>query len=531
MACEQHFETTTTRDQEGRFIVKLPFKQEVPKLGDSSELAKRRFLSLERRLQANPNTQQKYKAFVQEFIDLEHLEKVPGTAMEKLLHQVFYLPHHCVFKDDSSTTKLRVVFDGSAKSQSGISLNESLMVGATVQPDLFSTLLRFRFHRVAISGDVAKMYRQVGLNEADKDFHRILWRDDTSKPIQHYRMTRVTYGITSSAHHSTRCFKKIGELSGDTLFSTSIQNDFYVDDYLSGAPSIQEARSLLRGISAELQKFGFELRKWTSNEPEIILELPKHLRENTDDDKVLDKNYHIKTLGVKWRPNLDEFHFQINLDPIQTFTKRIFLSDPSKLFHPLGWLAPVVIKYKILMQQTWTTGSKGDETLPDEILSSWMQLRSELPLLNSIQLPRCILLPSDCTNFELHLFTDASETAYAAVVYSRMVDLQNNVSIKILASKSRVAPVKTVSLPRLELCAALLGSKLIKTITDLLSLTAFRNYTVFAWSDSTIVLQWLSQPPNKWTTFVANRFKTLFRLNSGITFQLHPILLTFQLEE
>ena len=509
VACEQHFETTTTRDQEGRFIVKLPFKQEVPKLGDSFEQAKRRFLSLERRLQANPNTQQKYKAFVQEFIDLEHLEKVPGTAMEKLPHQVFYLPHHCVFKDDSSTTKLRVVFDGSAKSQSGISLNESLMVGATVQPDFFSTLLRFRFHRVAISGDVAKMYRQVGLNEADKDFHRILWRDDTSKPIQHYRMTRVTYGITSSAHHSTRCLKKIGELSGDTLFSTSIQNDFYVDDYLSGAPSIQEARSLLRGISAELQKFGFELRKWTSNEPEIILELPKHLRENTDDDKVLDKNYHIKTLGVKWRPNLDEFHFQINLDPIQTFTKRIFLSDLSKLFDPLGWLAPVVIKYKILMQQTWTTGSKWDETLPDEILSSWMQLRSELPLLNSIQLPRCILLPSDCTNFELHLFTDASETAYAAVVYSRTVDLQNNVSIKILALKSRVAPVKTVSLPRLELCAALLGSKLIKTITDLLSLTAFRNYTVFAWSDSTIVLQWLSQPPNKWTTFVANRISQI----------------------
>ena len=205
------------------------------------------------------------------------------------------------------------MFDGSAKSQSGTSLNESLMVGSTTQPDLFSTLMRFRFHRVAISGDVAKMYRQVGLDTNDRDFHRILWRDNPTEPLQHLRMTRVTYGIASSAFHATRCLKQVAELCGETLFVSSIQNDLFVDDFLSGASSTAEAKVLLLGVSEELRKHGFELRKWTSSDPEITLDLPTHLRETAEKDKILDNDYQIKTLGVKWKPNLDAFTFEILL--------------------------------------------------------------------------------------------------------------------------------------------------------------------------------------------------------------------------
>ena len=226
---------------------------------------------------SNPNTQQRYKDFIQEFIDLKHLEVVPSEDLQKSSHQAYYLPHHCVFKDDSTTTKLRVVFDASAKSQSGVSLNDILHTGATVQSDLFSILLRYRFHRFVISGDIAKMYRQIALDDSVRDFHRILWRNDKNEPLLHYRMTRVTYGVKPSAFLATRCVKEIGQKSGGALFASSIEKDFYVDDYLSGASTKQEAKDLMLGVIAELKKYGMELRKWTSNAPELILELPEKI--------------------------------------------------------------------------------------------------------------------------------------------------------------------------------------------------------------------------------------------------------------
>ena len=235
------------------------------------------------------------------------------------------------------------------------------------------------------------------------------------------------------------------------------------------------------------------------------MELPENLRENSNQDKLFDESYQIKALGVKWRPNTDQFCFQVTLEPITTFTKRSLLSDISKLFDPLGWLAPVIIIYKVLMQETWTAGTKWDQELPSHVIDRWFQLRNQLPLLNDLQLPRCILPPQECVNFQLHLFTDASEQAYAAAIYSRMVDCTGTVSVNLLASKTRVTPVKTVSLPRLELCAAHLGIQLLKTVIKVINLVQYKNYDIFAWSDSTIVLQWISQLPRKWTTFVANR--------------------------
>ena len=122
------------------------------------------------------------------------------------------------------------------------------------------------------------------------------------------------------------------------------------------------------GVIKELKKYGFELRKWTSSSPEIVLELPQELRETTNEDKIFDEDYQIKTLGVKWRPNVDEFCFRVHLFPITAHTKRSLLSDTSRLFDPLGWLAPVIINYKILVQETWTAGIKWDEELPRELL-------------------------------------------------------------------------------------------------------------------------------------------------------------------
>ncbi len=187
-ACEAHFQQTTTQDEDGRFVVQLPFKDAAPPMRESFLRAKQRLTKLGQRLIRNSSLQAQYSAFIKEFLDLKHLEEVPLDELQKPNEQVYYLLHHCVHKEDSTTTKLRVVFDGSAKSENGFSLNDSLMVGPIVQSDLFSILVRFRFHVVALSADIAKMYRQFALDKSSKDFHRILWRDNPAEPLRHLRM-------------------------------------------------------------------------------------------------------------------------------------------------------------------------------------------------------------------------------------------------------------------------------------------------------------------------------------------------------
>ena len=162
----------------------------------------KRFLRLEQTLHRDESLLKKYSAFIQEFLDLGHLEKVESLELDVFPN--YYLPHHCVLKEDSSTTKLRVVFDASSKTTTGVSLNECLLVGPKVQEDLFDILLRFRFFKVGMSADIAKMYRQVELSKKDKDYHRIFWRFDRQQPIDTYRMTRVTYGVANSSFHAIR---------------------------------------------------------------------------------------------------------------------------------------------------------------------------------------------------------------------------------------------------------------------------------------------------------------------------------------
>ena len=229
--------------QNNRFVVGIPFKSDATPLDDTFVQAKRRFLYLEKRLEANLALRKIYSDFIHEFQELNHLEAVPNEELVKKDSEVNFLPHHCVHKEDSTTTKLRVVFDGSAKSSTGVSLNGSLMVGPTVQEDLFSILIRFCFQQVGLSADIAKIYGQIALESVAKDFHRILWRDSITDSIQQFRMARVTYGIASSAVHSTWSVVEVGNRCSDDLLAKTIKHDFYVDGYLSGANFVAEAHT------------------------------------------------------------------------------------------------------------------------------------------------------------------------------------------------------------------------------------------------------------------------------------------------
>ena len=164
-----------------------------------------------------------------------------------------------------------------------------------------------------------------------------------------------------------------------------------MDDFLGGAGSIEDARNLVKELCLELSKFGFELRKWTSSHPELNMELPTELRQTSDQLQLFSEEYKIKTLGICWKPISDTFIFSIDLDDISQITKRTLLSDSSKVFDPIGWIAPVIIAFKSLIQQTWVEGISWDEKLPDSIANQWMQLREGLSSLNGLAIPRCVV--------------------------------------------------------------------------------------------------------------------------------------------
>ena len=405
--------------------------------------------------------------------------------------------HHAVFKESSTATKVRVVFDGSNQ-RDKISLNNSLLVGPKIQDYLFDILLRFRTHKVALSADVAKMYRQIALAKPHQDFHRILWRGNTSSPIQHYRMTRVTYGIASSSFHSIRALQQSTDTNYDELASPVIKRDFYVDDLVTGAATDSDAIELLQRVSSCPEKSCFELRKWALNSSAVLDSIPPDLRETDEQDF---SSSSLKELGVQWFPSEDVFAFKPFEFASKLFTKRTLLSDTSRIFDPLGFLAPLVIKLKCLFQHCWSLKLDWDDELPDSLRDAWQTYRSSFRSLLSLKIPRHVFPEVEGTT-ELHIICDASESAYACVAY--LVSKSDSFTSKMLCAKTRVAPTKTLSLPRLELCAALLGSNLCSSITLALQSVAKIDAT-FAWSESTVALCWIKNTPKRWSNFVANR--------------------------
>ena len=261
--CVEHYDTTTYVADDGRITVRLPFKSEA-RPSNNFHTAKQRLFALERKLEDHGDVKQQYRDFIKNFLDMGHLEQAPQTSS-----LCYYLPHHCVFKD-STTTKLRVVFDASSKSPNGNSLNDCLLLGPRLQDDVFDILIRFRLHQFALSADVAKMYRQVALDESDRDFQRILWRDYVTDQIRESRMTRVTYGVASSSYHSTRALQESGKNHGPNPNKVNvILNDFWVDDLLSGADTLEEACVLQDNLIETPNKNCLPLRKWSSNEPQL----------------------------------------------------------------------------------------------------------------------------------------------------------------------------------------------------------------------------------------------------------------------
>ncbi|XP_058448801.1 uncharacterized protein LOC131428773 [Malaya genurostris] len=309
-ACEKIFQETTVRDETGRFIVTLPKRQTILKqLGESRTTAVKRFMGLERRLMANSELKALYSDFILEYQVLGHMKPIVEDSTET----AYYLPHHAVLKPDSTTTKLRVVFDASCRTSTGFSLNDALMVGPVVQDDLLNIIIRFRLHRYALVADIAKMYRMVQVQPADQPLQRILWRESPDQPIKTYQLTTVTYGTASAPYLATKCLQQLAEDGKLTYVVAArvLKKDFYVDDMLSGVDKLEDGQRFVSEMIELMQSAGFSLRKWNSNCKDILLHVPVHLRDDRTILQMDTSTSTVKTLGLLWEPSTDRFQFSI----------------------------------------------------------------------------------------------------------------------------------------------------------------------------------------------------------------------------
>ena len=507
------YATVVYLSSQSRYQVTLPRKTDMKPLGNNRAQTACRYFSNENSI-LRRHIWEPFQKVIQTYLDMNHAEPVPPA--EPPTADIYYLPMHAVLKSSSTTTKLRVVFDGSAITSSGTSLNQSLLVGPTIQPTLSNILLKFRCYPVALNADISKMYREVLLHPADRNLHRFLWRASPTDPLQDFRMCRVTFGVSASPYLAVRTLQQTAkDHRGDYPKVTHhIMNRFYVDDFLGGADSTQEALTLHLHLREVLQKGGFNLVKWRSSSKEVLQGIPAALHETTPikDSTSLQAPSISKALGLVWDLDKDVMSPCITVSATFSTTKRGIYGDVAKTYDVLGWIAPTVLLMKILFQDLWKTGQEWDDEVPPALAEQHTLWRNELPILKQKTLPRCYRLPHLTPIItELHAFCDASMKAYGAVVYCRTTYRDHPPVTVLVTAKTKVAKISPPTIPRLEFCGAVLLVKLLTATAKSLQISEDHWH---AWTDSSIVLAWLDGQPRQFKQYVYNRVSFILQTTS-----------------
>ena len=510
---------SSIRFEKGRYQVQWPWKYEKMDIPDNFEIAVGRLRSLARRLQRDRNLLQKYDEVISSQAEQGIVEKVTTDTRTSEPHH--YLPHHPVITPAKNTTKLRIVYDASAKIRKGEkSLNECLHRGPVLLPDLCGILLRFRIQPIVILADIEKAFLQVGIQEEDRDVTRFLWFKNLNRlevveeNLDTYRFCRVPFGIVCSPfllggtvkYH----LKKIG-----TPVALQISENIYVDNVLLGAGNVEEAYGIYLESKSIFGKASMNLREWISNSPEFLKMLP---------ESEIVKGSVIKTFGMPW--NCKEDNLQVggaNFSVLgNTPTKREVLKAVARVFDPLGLVTPVTFFGKVFLQELWMESVSWDEPLSERLRKRWYEILTELKLLSTVKIERCVASVNTVEQYKLLVFCDASMKSYAAVVYLR-VEKQSSVRVNLIFSKMRLVSKSTnklkkdLTLPRLELLAVNIGIRAANFVVRELRLPSLRR---IVWTDSTCVLHWLKT--NKpLPTFVENRVKEVLK-ESDVTFRYIP---------
>ncbi|UYV76707.1 hypothetical protein LAZ67_14001843, partial [Cordylochernes scorpioides] len=493
----QHFLNTVHQLEDGRFCVGLPWLGNQEGIPSNRHIAERRLFNTTRKLRAK-GIFSEYDRVFQEWLAEGVIEKVSPEDLNRNCH---YLPHHPVVKANSNTTKIRPVFDASCKDKGNLSLNDCLASGPNVIEQIPAILLKFREKAIGVIADIRKAFLQIEVKEEDRDYLRFLWWKNNHQ-IQVFRHKRVVFGVTCSPyllgavilHHLKGVSSEFGALP------QKLMECLYIDNCVTSVDTEAELVDLVEKSTEIFAKAKMDLRMWQFGPIHRVKEVYSRLPPSVDIERIEEAS----VLGMKWNLLEDT----LNVTPkfgviINSLSKRDLLSHTQQIFDPIGFLAPVLLPAKLLIQQAWTVKTDWDEPLPSTIQENFMKWYSELDTLADIKIPRRVG-HGVRAHWSIHIFCDASQSAYAAAAFLRCPE-NKGVSIQLLMAKSRLGPLKKTTIPRMELLACMLGVRLSRYITESLNLAA---EPVYYWTDSTTALSWI-KTNRQWGTFVNNRVKEI----------------------
>ncbi|XP_046358371.2 uncharacterized protein LOC124136493 [Haliotis rufescens] len=504
-------ESITLND--GHYTIPLPFKSDSVCLPDNHYQAYQRLMNLKQKMKRNDGFLSDYKDFINNILEKNYAEKVSDDELKRDDGKVWFIPHHGVYHPHKPD-KIRVVFDCAATHQ-GTALNNLLLQGPDLTNSLIGVLMRFRQEPVALMADIESMVR---VPRDDRDFLRFYWWPDgdlQSEPAV-YRMCVHLFGAVSSPSFSTAALRQTAEDNREMfnpLITNVILRSFYVDDLLKSVENEDIAKSIVTDVSELCARGGgggggFRVTKWMSNRHTVVESIQPNERAKSlkSIDLKSDQLPVERALSVTWSVEKDCFQYTKVKD--KQPTRRGILSMVSSVYEPLGYVSPYVLVAKILLQKLCRDNVEWDKEISGDDMKIWREWLNGLSQLNNIKLPRCFKTEEfgSVVTCQLHMFSDASDHGYGVVAYLRLINSRNEIHVSFVMGKSRVAPLKRVTIPRMELTTATIAMKLGKMIIDELEYIVTET---FYWTDSWSVLRYIASDTNRFHTFVANRVQII----------------------
>ena len=491
----------TVRYNGQRYEVGLLWKHDNVTLPNNFTSALGQLKSLENRFNRDPELKKRYQATIDVDLENGYVRKLSNNELSSTRNEMqWYIPHHPVL-NPHKPEKVRRVCNAAAKYQ-GVSLNDMLLTGPDLLQSLIGIIFRFREHEIALSADIEAMFMQVEALPADAKCLRFLWKGENQN-VEVYEYTRHIFGAKSSptcANYALHQTARDNE-SEDSAIRKLIFRNFYMDDFLKSVKTAEEAQFIYDNLKCTMLKGGFKLTKWVSNDEKVNDHFPEEDRSTKAVKTFEAEPMSSSILGLNWNVDKDILEVCRGADkPVPNkITQRVVLSAVSAVFDPLGICSPFTIRMRLLLKKIWAAkGQAWDEPLSDEFRKPFLEWCQELQLIRTMNVQRLYLKPEP-KQLNLHLFTDASEDAMCIVAYLQDAD---SLQLSYIVGKCRVAPIRHMTIPKLELQAAVYGVRLRDLIIDQHDVNFDKFYH---WTDSSTVLQWLQGAHKKQPVFVANR--------------------------